>query len=117
MLEKAQKGELVFYRLSWAGDYPTMDNFLFPLFYSGSSDNYGQYNNPEVDELLLEARSTLDKDERIAKYREVENIILNDCAFVNIYWPGIGRIIQPYVKGFVLNNMGYYDLSKVWLEK
>ncbi|MDD5621688.1 MAG: peptide ABC transporter substrate-binding protein [Actinomycetota bacterium] len=117
MLEKAQAGEIVFYRLGWIADYPTMDNFLFPLFYSGSSDNYGQYNNPAVDALLLEARSTLDEDERIAKYREVEKLILDDAAFANIYWYGTRRITQPYVKGFFLNNMENYDLSKVWLEK
>ncbi|MBM3701644.1 MAG: ABC transporter substrate-binding protein, partial [Actinobacteria bacterium] len=117
MLEKAQAGEIVFYRLGWVADYPTMDNFLFPLFYSASSDNYGQYNNPDVDQLLLEARSTLDEDERIEKYREVENMILEESAFANIYWYGTRRIVQSYVKGFVLNNMENYDLSTVWLEK
>ncbi|MFA5014334.1 MAG: peptide ABC transporter substrate-binding protein, partial [Actinomycetota bacterium] len=74
-------------------------------------------NNPDVDALLLEARSTLDEDERIAKYREVEKLILDDAAFANVYWYGTRRITQPYVKGFFLNNMENYDLSKVWLEK
>ena len=117
MLEKAQAGEIVFYRLGWVADYPTMDNFLFPLFYSGSSDNYGQYNNPAADAILLEARTILDEDERIAKYREAEKLILEDVAFANVYWYGTRRITQSYVKGFFLNNMENYDLSKVWLEK
>lgn len=117
MLEKAKKGEITFYRLGWQADYPTMDNFLFPLFYSQSYDNYGGYNNPEVDKLLLEARKTLDEDQRIAKYREVEKIILDECAFANIYWYGTRRIIQNYVKGFSLDNMENYYLNTVSLEK
>jgi peptide/nickel transport system substrate-binding protein/oligopeptide transport system substrate-binding protein len=115
MLEKAQKGEIIFYRLGWLADYPTMDNFLYPLFYSKSADNYSGYSNPEVDKLLIEARSTIDQEQRIAKYREVEKLILKDAAFAPIYFYGTSRIVQPYVKGFILDAMENYDLSKVWL--
>jgi len=44
-------------------------------------------------------------------------MILEESAFANIYWYGTRRIVQSYVKGFVLNNMENYDLSTVWLEK
>jgi len=117
MLEKAQNGEINFFRLGWIADYPTMDNFLFPLFHSESADNYAAYNNPDVDALLEEARATLDEDERIAKYREVEKMILNDHAFANIYFYGSRRIVQPYVQGFFLDNMENYNLETVWLDK
>ena len=117
MLEKAKAGEIVFFRLGWAADYPTMDNFLYPLFYSKSSDNYAEYNNPEVDKLLLEARAAIDKDARIAKYREIEKKILADYAFVNIYFYSTLGIVQTYVKGFELDAMENYDLSKVYMEK
>ncbi|MDZ7837302.1 MAG: ABC transporter substrate-binding protein [Actinomycetota bacterium] len=117
MLEKAQSGEINFFRLGWLADYPTMDNFLFPLFHSESSDNYASYSNPEVDALLEEARATLDEDERIAKYREVENMILNEHAFALIYFYGARRIVQPYVQGFFLDNMENYNMRDVWLDK
>ena len=117
MLDKAKSGEITFYRLGWSADYPTIDNFLYPLFHSQSYDNYGAYNNPEVDELLIEARSIIDKDERIAKYREVEKRIIADNAFIFIYFYGLRRVIQPYVKGFVLDSMENYDLSKVYFER
>ena len=117
MLEKAKAGEIIFYRLGWLADYPTMDNFLYPLFYSKSSDNYSEYNNPEVDKLLVEARSTVDKAQREAKYQEVEKLILKDAAFAPIYFYGTRRIVQTYVKDFILDNMENYDLAPVWLDK
>src|SRR3972149_7647739 len=115
MLEMAKAGDIVFYRLGWVADYPTMDNFLFPLFYSGSSDNYGFAEKPDVGPRAREPRRRRGSVERIAKYREVEQMILAESAFANIYWYGTRRIVQPYVKGFELNNMENYDLSKVWL--
>ena len=117
LLDKAKNGEITFFRLGWVADYPTMDNFLYPLFFSTSSDNYGGYSNPEVDALLTEARPTLDKEERIAKYREVEKKIIADNAFLFLYFYGQRRVIQPYVKGFVLDATESYDLSKVYFEK
>jgi len=117
MLEKAKSEEIIFYRPKWLADYPTMDNFLYPLFYSKSSENYSQYNNPEVDKLLIEARSTTDKAQREAKYQEVEKLILKDAAFAPIYFYGTRRIVQPYVKGFYLDNMENYNLAPVWLDE
>jgi oligopeptide transport system substrate-binding protein len=117
MLDKAKSGELTFYRYGWSADYPTMDNFLYPLFYSKSADNYAEYNNPEVDKLLDEARATINDEERIAKYREAEKMIINDNAFLLIYFYGLRRVIQPYVKGFELDAMDNYTLNNVYLEK
>ena len=116
-LDAFKNGEIGFFRLGWGADYPIMDNFLYPLFHSQSTDNYQGYSNPEVDEMLIAARSIKDDDERIAKYREIEQIVVNDAAFILIYFYGTRRVLQPYVKGFVLDNMENYDLSKVWLEK
>jgi len=115
--EKAHKGDLTLFVHGWQADYPTIDNFLYPLFYSKSVDNFIGYNNPEVDKLLIEARSTANKDQREAKYQEIEKITLKDAATAPIYFIGISRIIQPYVRGFVLSNMGIYDLTSVWLDK
>jgi peptide/nickel transport system substrate-binding protein/oligopeptide transport system substrate-binding protein len=116
-LDKAKAGDFTFYRQSWQADYPTMDNFLYPLFDSKAYDNYTFYNNPDVDRMLLEARSTIDNDKRIAKYREIEKKVLSDNAFVLIFFYGQRRVIQPNVKGFILDSMGNYDLSKVYLGK
>jgi oligopeptide transport system substrate-binding protein len=116
MLEKAQSGEINFYRLGWLADYPTMDNFLYPLFHSKSADNYAGYVNPDVDKMLEEARQTMNQEERIAKYREIEKKILREAIFAPIYYYGMRRIVQPYVKGFVIDSTESYDLSKVYLE-
>ncbi len=116
-LDAFQSGDIGFFRLGWIADYPTMDNFLFPLFHSTSADNYQGYNNSVVDQMLLEARSIKDDDERIAKYREIEKIVLDDSAFILVYQYGSRRIIKDYVKGFELSPAENYDLSTVYLEK
>ena len=111
-----QKGELHFFGLGWAADYPTMDNFIFPLFYSEGTDNFTMYSNSRVDELILEARRTLDEDKRIEMYQEAEKIIMDDSVIIPMFFSSSRDVYQPYVKGLVFDSMGNYDLSKVWLE-
>jgi len=116
-LQAFQDGQIGFFRLGWIADYPTMDNFLYPLFHSQSADNYQGYNNPEVDQMLVEARSISDDDERIAKYREIEKKILDDSAFILVYQYGSRLILKDYVKGFEVSPAENYDLVTVYLEK
>lgn len=71
-------------RLGWIADYPTMDNFLYPNFYSTADNNYEKYNNPEVDAALLEARQIEDVDERKAAYRSICHTIGEDMPVVPI---------------------------------
>ena len=52
-----------------------MDNFLYPMFKTGSGDNKASYSNPDVDKGLEDARGIPDSAERIAAYKEVDKLI------------------------------------------
>lgn len=47
--------------------------------------NMAQYNNPEVDALLAEAKVCMDDEERIAIYEKVLDIVDEDCAYVYLF--------------------------------
>lgn len=62
------------FRMTWGMDYPSADNFLFPLLHSASigMDNFTRYADARVDELLEAARATADASERARLYFEAE---------------------------------------------
>ncbi len=62
----------------WISDYPTYDNFLNDLFYTGSGNNHGQYSNAEFDRLVDEAKTKTDADEANTLFQEAERVLLND---------------------------------------
>lgn len=86
------------YQLGWIADYPDPQNFLEVLFYSGSGQNHGHYSNPEVDALLDQARETTDPAERLALYQQAEQMILDDAAWIPIYFDVENWLIKPYVQ-------------------
>ncbi len=88
------------FSLGWVADYPDPQNFLEVLFHSKSSQNHGGYNNPEVDALLDKARGTQDIEERSALYQQAEQLILDDTAWIPLYFSVENWLVKPYVRGF-----------------
>ena len=88
------------YQLGWVADYPDPQNFLEILFHTDSGQNHGEYSNPEVDTLLDEARGLQDVEERLAVYQEVEQMILEDAAWVPLYFSVETALVKPYVQNF-----------------
>ncbi|HEX9924562.1 MAG TPA: peptide ABC transporter substrate-binding protein [Anaerolineae bacterium] len=85
------------YQLGWIADYPDPQNFLEVLFHSDSAQNHGHYSNPELDALLDKARGTQDTEERLALYRQAEQMILDDAAWIPLYFEVDNWLVKPYV--------------------
>jgi len=88
------------YQLGWIADYPDPQNFLEVLFHSGSTQNHGNYSNPEVDALLDQARGTQDMEERLALYQRAEQMILDDATWIPLYFDVENWLVKPYVRNF-----------------
>jgi peptide/nickel transport system substrate-binding protein/oligopeptide transport system substrate-binding protein len=102
-------------RLGWIADYPIMDNFLYPLFKTGSSDNYSFYGNADVDAKLDEARTTTDADERLALYKEVEKIVGDDSAVIPMFYYRHTRVASDRVNDGIYSPNGLFTFDRVWL--
>lgn len=88
------------YQLGWVADYPDPQDFLEVLFYSSSSQNQGGYSNPKVDALLDQARGAKEPKERLALYQQAEQLILEDAAWIPLYFSVENWLVKPYVQDF-----------------
>lgn len=102
-------------RLGWIADYPIMDNFLYPLFTTGSADNYSKFSNEEVDALLDEARTTTDADERIALYQEAEKIVGDNATVIPMNYYRHVRVVSDRVNDGIYSPNGLFTFETVWL--
>jgi oligopeptide transport system substrate-binding protein len=93
MLDDMQKPNATgLYRYSWGADYPTPDNFLYPLLDTASinkdasgkvtGDNRARWSNPKFDSLIDQARKTRDDATRSGLYKQAEKIALDDGALI-----------------------------------
>lgn len=94
------------------------DGFLWARFYSKNPFAAG-YNNPKMDDLLLQARTIIDPVRRKFLYDEAQRRLLDEAPML---WVGVDNIIegtQSYVKGYSQSPFTRRDwgLKNAWLEK
>jgi oligopeptide transport system substrate-binding protein len=65
-------------RAGWQGDYPSLYNFLGPVWATNASSNYEKYTNPEFDKLLKEGLAAKSTDEANAKFNQAQEILFED---------------------------------------
>ena len=101
--------------LGWEADYPDPQDFLDVLFHSDSDINHGAYSNPDADEILEKARTLKDPIERFQLYRQAEKLIVEDAAWVPMWYTGERYVlIKPNVNGYKLTPMIIPKLKEVY---
>jgi oligopeptide transport system substrate-binding protein len=106
------------YRQGWIADYPSMDNFLWPLFESHQSpyNNEVHYANTEFDTLLNQARAEIDATKRYDLYAQAEKLMLTDAPIVPIYYYRSFRVSNNRIGGFVYDPMGFVNMWQIWVK-
>ncbi len=100
--------------LGWQADYPDPQDFLDILFHTDSALNHGAYSNPELDAILERARTQQDPLERISEYRRAEEMIVEDGAWVPLWYTGERHLLlKPHVDGYRVTPMIVPKLREV----
>ena len=95
----------------WGSDYDDPYSYL-ELFKGDSSYNYSQYENPEVDQLLIASQDEPDTDKRMDELNQVEQDILADGAFVPLQARNVYSMLDDDTTGI---NFYYCSLNIDWV--
>ena len=71
-----------FLRGAWAFDYPSIEDYLTPLYATDAPSNDGAYSNPAFDAALLAAGSAPNQQAAIKGYQGAEDIIARDLPVI-----------------------------------
>jgi oligopeptide transport system substrate-binding protein len=100
--------------LGWEADYPDPQDFLDILFHTDSGINHGAYSNAAVDSVLEEARTESDVLRRIELYHEAEQLIVNDAAWMPMWFTGERyALVKPNVDGYAMTPMIVPKLQEI----
>lgn len=114
-----EQGKLPMFRYSWSATIPDSDDFLSRQLHSAGPNNFSFYRNPHVDQLLEQARKEFDYPRRIALYRDVERIVMDDAPWIIQHNHVFERLYQPYVNGVQISFLGDWavPMKRIWLQK
>ncbi|MSU60772.1 MAG: hypothetical protein EXS52_02565, partial [Candidatus Staskawiczbacteria bacterium] len=82
---------------------------LYPFWYSSQKNdpgmNLSSYENKNADQLLREARESIDKKIKTQKYEKLQDIILNDAPALFLYNPDYVYWVSQKIEGVDTNKI------------
>jgi peptide/nickel transport system substrate-binding protein len=97
-----EKAKFSVWMMGWTGDTGDPDNFLYS-HYGTARPQEGNYNNPDLIKLLLDAQKELDQAKRDALYQQAAVLIHNDCPRIFIGHNQVPLLFSKKVSGYVVN--------------
>jgi len=123
--DQFRAGELPFGMHSWGASFPDGFDYVSGWVTCASARaegtyNFGNYCNEKIDQLMAQAEKlAIDSPERLALYREIQDIAVNQDVAIIPLTSGIGLALsKPYVHGDVRHFIfGHPALERAWMEQ
>jgi oligopeptide transport system substrate-binding protein len=101
------------FRSGWQMDYPSIENFLAPIYSKGAASNDARYDNPKFDSKLKEAAAAATPDEANKLYQEAEQILVNDLPGFPEWYDSAVVGWSDKVTNVTTNAFGVCDYSNI----
>ncbi|MHA6780428.1 peptide ABC transporter substrate-binding protein [Pseudonocardia saturnea] len=99
------------FRTGWSADYPSIENFLNPLYKTAGSANDGEYSNPQVDALLAQADAAPSTAEGNGLYQQAEKLILQDMPTIPTFYSNTQAGWSPRMTTAITDQFRELDLA------
>ncbi|OCB38475.1 ABC transporter substrate-binding protein [Mycobacterium malmoense] len=101
------------FRAGWIGDYPSMIEFLAPLYATGAGSNDVGYSNPAFDAGLAAAEAAPDLQQADVLVNQAQRILLRDMPAVPLWYYIAVVGWSPQVSGVKLTWNGLPDYENI----
>jgi peptide/nickel transport system substrate-binding protein/oligopeptide transport system substrate-binding protein len=103
------------FRAGWQMDYPLIQNFLQPLYYTNASSNDGKWSNKEFDDLVDQANAETDTAKAIGLFQDAEEVVRDNMAAIPLWYQNGSAGYSERLSEVKLNpfSVPVYDEIKV----
>ncbi|MET7514340.1 ABC transporter substrate-binding protein [Streptomyces sp. NPDC005480] len=103
------------FRAGWQMDYPLIQNFLQPLYYTNASSNDGKWSNKEFDKLVDQANAESDRAKAVKIFQQAEGVVRDNMAAIPLWYQNGSAGYSDKVSNVALNpfSVPVYNEIKV----
>jgi ABC-type oligopeptide transport system substrate-binding subunit len=74
------------FRAGWQMDYPLIQDFLQPQYFTGASSNDSHYSSPTFDSLVNQANAAGSTSESVSKFQDAEKQLVKDMPAIPLWY-------------------------------
>ncbi|MXM65171.1 ABC transporter substrate-binding protein [Streptomyces sp. HUCO-GS316] len=103
------------FRAGWQMDYPLIQNFLQPLYYTNASSNDGKWSNADFDRLVDTANAESDTAKAVQAFQQAEDVLRDAMAAIPLWYQNGSAGYSERLSGVRLNpfSVPVYNEIKV----
>ncbi|MEU8568270.1 ABC transporter substrate-binding protein [Streptomyces pathocidini] len=103
------------FRAGWQMDYPLIQNFLQPLYYTNASSNDGKWSNKDFDRLVNEANAETDTGRAVSTFQDGEKILAEQMPAIPLWYQNGSAGYSERLSDVTLNpfSVPVYEQIKV----
>jgi peptide/nickel transport system substrate-binding protein len=107
LLPDLNAGKYQFVVIGWLG-LSNPDAAMFRQFTDGGAANYGKCVDPQVDQLIKQARVTLDQAKAKDLYSQASKIVVQNAYYIFLQYQEVISIHRADMQGFTMNPVTYF---------
>ncbi|MFF2513674.1 ABC transporter substrate-binding protein [Streptomyces sp. NPDC058086] len=92
------------FRAGWQMDYPLIQNFLQPLYYTNASSNDGKWSNKDFDKLVDQANAETDRAKAIQLFQQAEGVVRDNMAAIPLWYQNGSAGYSDRISNVALNQ-------------
>ncbi|WP_203182281.1 peptide ABC transporter substrate-binding protein [Streptomyces pratensis] len=103
------------WRAGWQMDYPLIQNFLQPLYYTNAPSNDGKWSDQKFDDLVDKANAESDKAKAVTTFQDAEKVLVEQMPVIPLWYQNGSAGYSDRVENVSLNpfSVPVYDQIKV----
>jgi ABC-type oligopeptide transport system substrate-binding subunit len=103
------------FRAGWQMDYPLIQNFLQPLYYTNASSNDGHWSNKQFDSLVDKANAESDTATAVKTFQQAQEVVRDNMAAIPLWYQNGSAGYSDKVTNVALNpfSVPVYNEIKV----
>ncbi|MBM7437407.1 ABC transporter substrate-binding protein [Streptomyces sp. HB132] len=103
------------WRAGWQMDYPLIQNFLQPLYYTNAPSNDGKWSDQKFDDLIDKANAESDKAKAVTTFQDAEKVLVDQMPVIPLWYQNGSAGYSDRVENVSLNpfSVPVYDQIKV----
>lgn len=99
-------GKYQFVSYIWYTDYPDPSNHYTAIWYGGAARRRFAWKSADFDTLVAAAAGEQDKAKRAELYLKAERLLLQEAAYIPLYYAAAVNVFKPSIQGLPRSRSG-----------
>ncbi|MGW8889792.1 peptide ABC transporter substrate-binding protein [Streptomyces sp. NPDC055749] len=91
------------WRAGWQMDYPLIQNFLQPVYYTNAPSNDGKWSDKKFDDLVDKANAETDKAKAVSTFQDAEKVMVEQMPVIPLWYQNGSAGYSDRIENVALN--------------